>query len=192
VAIVEQTAKTRAADNVATCSMVIRRTYPHIDQLATNTPMEPLGQIMIDELFDQVRIRKRARREGRDVMAWVPLRKSVTLLFRYREISARTRYLEALSQVHDPTLAVRDLRRYVFRLTELTNSSSSLTSYDRVPESCSVRASVNSALIFDCRSIASLSDVGTTSSRGARAARSGGSRKPEHAWAYVRIFDTVA
>ena len=44
-------------------------------------------------------------------MAWVPLRKSVTLLFRYREISAQSnvRYLEALSHVQDPTPAVRDL-----------------------------------------------------------------------------------
>ena len=44
-------------------------------------------------------------------MAWVPLRKSVTLLFRYREISAQSnvRYLEALSQVQDPTPAVRYL-----------------------------------------------------------------------------------
>jgi hypothetical protein len=60
---------------------------------------------------EEFRIRKRVRREGRDVMAWVPLRKSVTLLFRYREISAQSnaRYLEALSQVQDPTLAVRDL-----------------------------------------------------------------------------------
>ena len=43
--------------------------------------------------------------------AWVPLRKSVTLLFRYREISAQSnvRYLDALSQVQDPTPAVRDL-----------------------------------------------------------------------------------
>jgi hypothetical protein len=60
---------------------------------------------------EEFRIRKWVRREGRDVMAWVPLRKSVTLLFRYREISAQSnaRYLEALSQVQDPTLAVRDL-----------------------------------------------------------------------------------
>jgi|GEM_PF-3340493 hypothetical protein len=60
---------------------------------------------------EEFRIRKRVRREGRDVMAWVPLRKSVTLLFRYREISAQSnaRYLEALSQVQDPALAVRDL-----------------------------------------------------------------------------------
>ena len=44
-------------------------------------------------------------------MAWVPLRKSVTLLFRYREISAQSnvRYLDALSQVQDSTPAVRDL-----------------------------------------------------------------------------------
>jgi hypothetical protein len=60
---------------------------------------------------EEFRIRKRVRREGRDVLAWVPLRKSVTLLFRYREISAQSdaRYLDALSQVQDPTLAVRDL-----------------------------------------------------------------------------------
>ena len=30
---------------------------------------------------EEFRIRKRVRREGRDVMAWVPLRKSVTLLW---------------------------------------------------------------------------------------------------------------
>jgi hypothetical protein len=44
-------------------------------------------------------------------MAWVPLRKSVTMLFRYREISAQSnvRYLDALSQVQDPTSAVRAL-----------------------------------------------------------------------------------
>lgn len=60
---------------------------------------------------EEFRVRRRVRRQGRDVMAWVPLRKSVTLLFRYREISAQSnaRYLEALSQVHDPTPAVRDL-----------------------------------------------------------------------------------
>jgi hypothetical protein len=60
---------------------------------------------------EEFRIRKRVRREGRDVMAWVPLRKSVTLLFRYRETSAQSnvRYLDALSQVQDPTLAIQDL-----------------------------------------------------------------------------------
>jgi len=60
---------------------------------------------------EEFRVRKRVRREGRDVMAWVPLRKSVTLLFRYREISGQSnaRYLDALSQVQDPTPAVRDL-----------------------------------------------------------------------------------
>jgi hypothetical protein len=60
---------------------------------------------------EELRIRKQVHREGKEVMAWVPLRKSVTLLFRYREISAQSnaKYLEALSQVQDPTLAVRDL-----------------------------------------------------------------------------------
>jgi hypothetical protein len=60
---------------------------------------------------EEFRVRRRVRRQGRDVMAWVPLRKSVTMLFRYREISAQSnvRYLDALSQVQDPTSAVRDL-----------------------------------------------------------------------------------
>ena len=60
---------------------------------------------------EEFRVRRRVRRQGRDVMAWVPLRKSVTLLFRYREISPQSnvRYLDALSQVQDPTPAVRDL-----------------------------------------------------------------------------------
>jgi hypothetical protein len=60
---------------------------------------------------EEFRVRRRVRRNGRDAMAWVPLRKSVTMLFRYREISAQSnvRYLDALSQVQDPTSAVRDL-----------------------------------------------------------------------------------
>jgi hypothetical protein len=60
---------------------------------------------------EEFRVRKQVRRDGKTVMAWVPLRKSVTMLFRYREISAQSnvRYLDALSQVQDPTLAVRDL-----------------------------------------------------------------------------------
>src|SRR5262249_48290229 len=46
-----------------------------------------------------------------DGRGWVPIGKSVTLLFRYREISAQSnvRYLDALSQVQDPTPAVRGL-----------------------------------------------------------------------------------
>jgi hypothetical protein len=60
---------------------------------------------------EEFRVRKQVRRDGKTVMAWVPLRKSVTMLFRYREIAAQSnvRYLDALSQVQDPTLAVRDL-----------------------------------------------------------------------------------
>jgi hypothetical protein len=60
---------------------------------------------------EEFRVRKQVRRDGKTVMAWVPLRKSVTMLFRYREITAQSnvRYLDALSQVQDPTSAVRDL-----------------------------------------------------------------------------------
>ena len=60
---------------------------------------------------EEFRVRQRVRRQGHDVMAWAPLRKSVTLLFRNREISAQSnvRYLDALSQVQDPTPAVRNL-----------------------------------------------------------------------------------
>ena len=60
---------------------------------------------------EEFRVRWRVRRQGQNLMAWVPLRKSVTLFLRYREISAQSnvRYLDALSQVQDPTPAVRDL-----------------------------------------------------------------------------------
>ncbi len=50
-------------------------------------------------------------------MAWVPLRKGVAFLSRYREISAQSndRYLEALAHVDDPTPAVRALDRLTTR-----------------------------------------------------------------------------
>jgi hypothetical protein len=79
---------------------------------------------------EEFRIRKRVRREGRDVMEWVPLRKSVTLLFRYREISAQSnaRYLDALSQVQDPTLAVRDLDALTTKAT--ANDGRTVTAFN--------------------------------------------------------------
>jgi hypothetical protein len=45
------------------------------------------------------------------IRRWVRLRKSVTLPFRYQEISGQSnaRYLEVLSQAQDPTPAMRDL-----------------------------------------------------------------------------------
>ena len=60
---------------------------------------------------EESRIRRWVRRDGRDECAWVPLRKSVTLPFRYQEISGQSnaRYLEILSQAQDPTPAIRDL-----------------------------------------------------------------------------------
>jgi hypothetical protein len=60
---------------------------------------------------DEFRIRRRVQRKGRRVTAWVPLRKGVAYLFRYHEVSLKSnaRYLEALSQVEDPTDCVRAL-----------------------------------------------------------------------------------
>jgi hypothetical protein len=57
------------------------------------------------------RVRRQVRRGGRRVTAWVPLRKSVAYLFRYREISlqSNSRYLNALAQVDDPTPALQAL-----------------------------------------------------------------------------------
>ena len=50
------------------------------------------GEVVTDQREVEVRGTRvpgrRVRRQGRDVMAWVPLRKSVTLLFRYRELLA--------------------------------------------------------------------------------------------------------
>jgi hypothetical protein len=60
---------------------------------------------------DEFKIRRRVRRNGRHVMAWVPMRKGVAFLPRYRQICAQTnlRYLDALAHVDDPTPAIRAL-----------------------------------------------------------------------------------
>jgi hypothetical protein len=88
---------------------------------------------------EEFRVRRRVRRQGRDVMAWVPLRKSVTMLFRYREISAQSnvRYLDALSQVQDPTSAVRDLDALTRR--PRTAGQSGLSTHSRATSGCSSR-----------------------------------------------------
>jgi len=59
----------------------------------------------------EFRIRRRVRRHGRTVMAWVPLRKGVAFLSRYQTICRQCngRYLDALAQVDDPTPALRAL-----------------------------------------------------------------------------------
>jgi hypothetical protein len=60
---------------------------------------------------EEFRIRRRVRRHGRSVMAWVPLRKGVAYLSRYQEICGQCngRYLDALAHVDDPTPAIRAL-----------------------------------------------------------------------------------
>src|SRR3989442_3972447 len=60
---------------------------------------------------EEFRVRRRVRRRGRQTTLWVPLRKSVVYLFRYREIclQSNSRYLNALAQVADPTPGLRAL-----------------------------------------------------------------------------------
>ncbi len=60
---------------------------------------------------EEFRVRRRVQRRDRRVTLWVPLRKSVAYLFRYREIAlaSNSRYLDALAHVDDPTAGVRAL-----------------------------------------------------------------------------------
>ena len=50
------------------------------------------------------KVRKPVRRKQQQVTEWVPMRKGVANLFRYRDVSlaANARYLEALAVVDDP------------------------------------------------------------------------------------------
>jgi hypothetical protein len=50
---------------------------------------------------DEFRIRRRVRRQGRSILAWVPPRKGVAFLSRYAEICGQSngRDLDALAQV---------------------------------------------------------------------------------------------
>ena len=60
---------------------------------------------------EEFRVRRRVRRRGRRRTEWVPLRKSVAYLFRYRDVAQQSnaRYLNALAQVDDPTPGLRGL-----------------------------------------------------------------------------------
>jgi hypothetical protein len=62
---------------------------------------------------EEFRVRKQVLREGKQRAEWVPLRKGVAYLFRYREISlqANARYLDALAAVDDPTPGKQALQR---------------------------------------------------------------------------------
>jgi hypothetical protein len=60
---------------------------------------------------EEFKVRKKVMRKHKRVMEWVPMRKGVAYLFRYREVSqqANYRYLEALAVVDDPTPALQQL-----------------------------------------------------------------------------------
>ena len=66
---------------------------------------------------NEFRVRKSVRRRGRPTTEWVPMRKGVAYLFRYRDIShsANSRYLDALAVVDDPSTQVRELDRLTRR-----------------------------------------------------------------------------
>jgi len=59
----------------------------------------------------EFKVRRRVRRKGVWITAWCPMRKGVSNLYRYVEVSARAnrRYLDALSQIEDPHSSYRDL-----------------------------------------------------------------------------------
>jgi hypothetical protein len=63
------------------------------------------------------RVRKSVRRRGKPATEWVPMRKGVAFLFRYRDVSmsANSRYLDALAVVSDPTVRVSELDRVTRR-----------------------------------------------------------------------------
>ena len=60
-----------------------------------------------------LKVRKKVTRQGKKVTEWVPMRKGVAYLSRYRDVSqsANARYLDALAVVDDPTIGVRQLDR---------------------------------------------------------------------------------
>jgi hypothetical protein len=60
---------------------------------------------------EEFRVRRRVRRRGRRRTEWVPFRKSLAYLFRYRDVSLQSnaRYLNALAEVDDPTSGLRGL-----------------------------------------------------------------------------------
>ncbi len=77
---------------------------------------------------DAFKVRKRVQRKGKRVTEWVPMRKGVANLFRYREVSlaANGCYLEALAAVDDPSAALKQLDTLTQR--KRTRSGQSVTS----------------------------------------------------------------
>jgi hypothetical protein len=66
---------------------------------------------------EEFRVRRRVRRNGKRVTLWVPMRKGVAWLFRYRDVSLKCnlRYLNALAEVADPSAALRQLDRITMK-----------------------------------------------------------------------------
>jgi hypothetical protein len=68
----------------------------------------------------EFKVRRKGKRDGKNVVAWFPLTKGVGYLYRFEEVAhkANLRYLEALSVVEDPAAtrnAVREATRKVTR-----------------------------------------------------------------------------
>ena len=66
---------------------------------------------------EDFRVRRKVMRRGLPKTEWVQMRKGVSNLFRYRDVSmsANARYLDSLSVVEDPTSKVRELDRITTR-----------------------------------------------------------------------------
>jgi len=61
----------------------------------------------------EFRVRRKGRRQGRELMGWFPLTKGVKHLWRYRDVmrAANARYLEALAAIENPAAAHKQLER---------------------------------------------------------------------------------
>jgi hypothetical protein len=83
---------------------------------------------------DAFKMRKRVWREGCQVTEWVPMRKGVANLFRYRDVSlaANARYLDALAIVDDPSTAIRQLHSITGR--KRTRSGQSVRAFNPLSE----------------------------------------------------------
>jgi hypothetical protein len=66
---------------------------------------------------EEFRVRRIVRRKGYPKTEWVPMRKGVAFMFRYRDVSrsANARYLGALAVVQDPTTQVGEMDRVTRR-----------------------------------------------------------------------------
>lgn len=80
------------------------------------------------------RVRKRVQRKGWQVTEWVPMRKGVANLFRYRDVflAVNARYLEALAVVDDPAQAIQQLHTITSR--KRTRAGASVRAFNPLSE----------------------------------------------------------